>query len=449
VDAMTRTLAQYATSLDYDDLPPEVVHEIKRLLLDALGCGIGGFHTPTGKLARAVAGRVSTDYLAAHILGTRTRSTPDLAGFANSSMVRALDFNDMVPGGHPSDALGAIVAVADALHAPGRDLIPAAVVSYEIFTALVAAVKTQKIGWDQGYFISLATTCGTARLLGLSFEQAAHAVAISATAHLSTRHSRAGELSMWKGVAAPYAARDAILATLLAAEGMTGPEQPFEGRDGAFERVTGPFELRPLGAAGKPFGLFDVRMKYWPVEGNTQVGVWLARELREWAPVEQIESIDVETYWACWSEVGSEPAKWDPQTRETADHSLPYIMAVVLRSGEITLDAFRPRTYLDPSLRPIMNKITVRESPELSALWPENFPMRVTATRKDGERRILRLDNPRGHRSNPMTDQDIEDKFSRLCESVLSGQQIEAVIGDCWSLERQPDSADLLAKLVL
>lgn len=449
MDSLTRAFAEYTTSLRYEELPADVVHEVKRLLLDTLACAVGGFHTDLGKIARSGARRARSEHLPAHVLGTRDVSTPELAAFANSCMVRALDFNDMVPGGHPSDALGAVLAVADARHASGCELIPAVVATYEVFNALSAAVKDQETGWDQGWAISLAATCGAARLLGLPLEPVAHAVAIAATAHVSTRQTRAGQLSMWKGAAAPYAASEAIRTTLLAAEGMTGPTRAFDGRHGVFEQLTGRFDLPPLGRGPGPYQIFRTRLKYWPVEYYTQSAVWLARELREWAAVDQIEAIEVESYWACWSEVGSEPEKWDPRTRETADHSLPYIMAVALRDGVVTPASFHPRAYLDPTLRPVMAKITVRENPAFTAAWPEKMTTQATAVRRGGERKTVRQDNPRGHRSNPMTDRDIEEKFGRLGEGLLTEEQLKAAIGACWALEREPDVAALLAHLIL
>jgi 2-methylcitrate dehydratase len=449
VDLLTRRLAEYATTLKMKDIPPEVIHEIKRLTLDSIACAIGGFHEDVSKISRQFARRVTTDYFPAHILGTNDACSPDLAAFANGTMIRALDYNDtVIPVGHPSDAMGAILAIADALHASGSILIPAITTTYEVFNALGSVANYQEIGWDQGWLIGLAATCGMANLLGFSVEQAAHAISISAVAHVSLRQTRAGHLSMWKGAAAPYAAGEAVRTTLLSRDGMTGPDRAFDGRHGVFEKLLGHFELPEPGKIGKPFHLFKTRMKYWPVEYYTQSVVWLSLKIRDWAPVAEIKSIDVEAHWACWSEVGNDPAKWDPQTRETADHSLPYIMAVTLRDGVITPSSFQKRAYLDPSLRPIMKKISVRENPVFTAALPDKTIIQIAVTNELGEKRTFSEEYPRGHRSNPMTDQEVEEKFIRLSEGLLGVGQIETFLKGCWALENEKDSALFLKNLI-
>ncbi len=449
MDPITFQLAEYATSLTQDKLPYEVVHDAKRLIIDALACAIGGFDTDIGRITRTIAERVTTSHFPAHILGTRVVSTPDSAAFANATMIRALDFNDMIPAGHPSDALGAVIAVADAVRATGPKLISALVVTYEVFSALGSVADYQEIGWDQGWAISLATTCGIVNLLGLSQEEAAHAVSIAASAHISLRQVRAGQLSMWKGAAAPYAAAEAVRATLIAAEGMTGPARAFDGRHGVFERLLEPFSFPALGRSAGEFHLAETRLKFWPVEYNAQSVVWLALKLREWARPEHIEAISVETYWAGWSEIGSDPEKWRPKSRETADHSLPYIMAVAMRDGRITASSFESGSYRDSTLHAFMANITVQENPEFTAAWPDKMIVQVTATNRSGDQIVLREDNPRGHHSNPMTDDDIEKKFIGLAKGRFAEDRVARLLPKLWALENEVDTASLLEDFVI
>jgi 2-methylcitrate dehydratase len=236
-------------------------------------------------------------------------------------MIRNLDFNDTWPGGHPSDCLGPLLALAEAAGADGRRLLTSMVVAYEIFARLSDAAQFRERGWDQGYAVGLSTAAGLGSLLGLSREQIGHGLAICAVGNVPLRATRAGQLSLWKGAATAYAARNGVFGLLLAAEGMTGPDRPIEGRHGLWEQVTGPFELAEFGARGGAFLTPNVRLKFWPVEYNGQAGVWAARELRSRLPLAEIEDISIGTYWSAWHEIGSEPEKWDPRTRETADHS--------------------------------------------------------------------------------------------------------------------------------
>src|SRR5689334_21224205 len=153
---------------------------------------------------------------------------------------------------------------------------------------------------------------------------------------------------------------------LLAAEGMTGPDRPFEGRHGLWEQITGPFELGPFGGRGGSFKTSSI-LKYWPLVGGGQAAVWAALKVRELVAVEDIAAIEVFSYWSTWHEIASEPEKWDPRTRETADHSLPYIFARTLVDGTIGLAAFEPAAYLDPSLRPLMARIRVATDEAIEA----------------------------------------------------------------------------------
>ncbi len=130
---------------------------------------------------------------------------------------------------------------------------------------------------------------------------------------------------------------------------MTGPTAAFEGRHGLWEQVTGPFELGPLGGPGRPFAIERTNLKFVATEYHAQAPVALALALRDQVSVEEIESIEVRIYAMAHSEIGSEPAKWDPRTRETADHSLPYMLAVALPTAASGRRASSPRATSIPA----------------------------------------------------------------------------------------------------
>ena len=437
MDTTTEALCRHVTALRYDDLGPRAVHEATRHLIDSLGCAIGGYESEPAVIARRVAPAWS-GVPSARLLGDGRSTTPEAAAFANSVMVRFLDANDTYitrGSGHPSDMLGALLAAAESRDASGKDLIVATVAGYEVFGALADQVALRDRGWDQGVFIAPASAAGAGVLLGLSRAQMANAVAIAATANVPTRQTRAGELAMWKGCATAVAAKAGLFAAQLAGEGMTGPTAAFEGRHGLWEQVTGPFELGTLGGRDTPFAIERTNFKFVATEYHAQAPIAIALRLRAKVSVEEIEAIDVRIYAMAHSEIGSEPAKWDPRTRETADHSLPYMLAVALRDGRVTPASFEPARYLDPSLRPLMNRIRVAEHPEFTRRFPQELVSEIEVITRSGQRLTERAEYPKGHVRNPMTDDDLDAKFRDLSTHLLGPAQTEAALSALWRLE--------------
>jgi 2-methylcitrate dehydratase len=437
MDRTTETLARYATSLRYADLSVSALREAKRHLIDSLGCAMGGATSEPASIARRVA-PASAGAPSARLLGDGRATTPEAAAFANSVMIRVLDANDTYiarGSGHPSDMLGAILAAAEPQGASGKNLLLATVVGYEVFGALADQVSLRDRGWDQSVFVAPASAAGAGLLLGLSTREMADAIAIAVTANAATRQTRAGELAMWKGCATATAAKAGLFAAQLARAGMTGPTAAFEGRHGLYEQVTGPFELGALGGAGRAFAIERTNFKFFAAEYHAQAPLAVALALRNKVRAEEIESLDVQIYAMAHSEIGSEPAKWDPQTRETADHSLPYMLAVALVDGRITPASFEPKRYLDPSLRPLMNRIRVAEDPQLTRRFPGELPSRIDVTTRSGLRFTERAEYPKGHARNPMTDADIAAKFRDLSDEILGAAPASRALETLWRLD--------------
>jgi len=446
MDQTTRTLASYASSLRFEQLPASAVHELKRRLIDALGCGIGGYASEPAAIARKMAAAASGEP-PARVLGAGAVTSMEMATFANAVMVRYLDCNDTYVAkgsGHPSDMIPACLAVAEAHHAGGRDTLAAIAVAYEVFTALADVIALRDLGWDQGVFVVLGSAAGAARLLNLTPEQTADALAIAVTSSIPTRQTRAGELSMWKGCATAAAARTGVFAALLAQSGMTGPTAAFEGRHGVWEKVTGPFQLGRLGGDGAGFGVERTNLKFFPAEYHSQAPLWIALDLRRQVRCEDIESIDVQTYYTAWSEIGSEPEKWDPQTRETADHSLPYLLGVALMDGGIRSDSFSAARMRDPALRGLMQRIRVSENPEFTREFPTKLVTRIEVATRGGQRLSAMASYPKGHARNPMSDADVESKFEELARDLIPAARRAALITALWEIDRAPDIASVL-----
>jgi 2-methylcitrate dehydratase len=451
MDRTTETLARYATTLRYADLGAPAIQAAKRHLIDSLGCAIGGHGSEPATIARRLA-PVWNGAPSARLLGDGRATTPEAAAFGNSVMIRFLDANDTYiarGSGHPSDMLGAVLAAAEGAGASGQDLLLATVIGYEVFGAMADQVPLRDRGWDQSVFVAPASAAAAGVLLGLSTAQVADAIAIAVTASVATRQTRAGELAMWKGCATAMAAKAGLFAAQLAKEGMTGPTAAFEGRHGLAEQVTGPFELGDLGGAGRPLAVERANFKFFAAEYHAQAPLAMALRLREKVRLEEIEAIDVQIYAMAHSEIGSEPAKWDPQTRETADHSLPYMLAIALRDGRIAPASFEPERYLDPSLRPIMNRIRVAESPEFTQRFPQELRSQIDVTTRSGQRFTERAEYPKGHASNPMTDADVESKFRDLAGDALGARRASAALQTLWRLDEAPRAGVVLDALTL
>jgi 2-methylcitrate dehydratase len=447
MDTITRQIAQYASSTSFGDLTEEAVHSATQRLVDSLGCALGAYDCEPAAIGRRLAsGEVPGKY-PGRVLCFGDRLPAESAAFINTTMIRNLDFNDRYPGGHPSDCLGALLALAGAMKVDGKRFIASMIVIYEVFARLSDATKLSRHGWDQGYAVGIATAAGICNLLKLVSEATAHAVGIAAAANLPLRVTRSGELTPWKNVATAYATRNGLFAALLAAEGMIGPANAFEGRNGLWEKVTGPFELAPFPNDRGAYLTPRVQLKYWPIETNGQPAVWAALELRAKADPRDLKAIDVFTSKFTWFEIGSEPEKWDPKTRETADHSLPYIFARALIDGPIRVSSFSDEAVRDPSLRPLMQKIKVIPDNEIEALLPGKTLLRVVATANDGTRHSVEVANPLGHPDNPMQDRHIEEKFVALAEPVIGIERVRMAL-DRWSRVESSDNVSALMQLL-
>jgi len=242
MDNLTRQIANFASHVSYETLPDEVVTAATQYLIDSLACAIAARDCePAGMGLRLARGAVPERY-PGRILLHGERSTAESAAFVNTAMIRNLDFNDQYPGGHPSDCLGAFLAIAEAAGTDGRRLLSSIVVAYELFVRISDATGLRYKGWDQGFAIGVCTAAGVGHLLRLPPEKIGEAVAITTVANVPMRNTRAGELSLWKGAATSFATRNGLFAALLAAEGMVGPDRPFEGKHGLWDLITGSFE---------------------------------------------------------------------------------------------------------------------------------------------------------------------------------------------------------------
>ncbi|MBI4529937.1 MAG: MmgE/PrpD family protein, partial [Candidatus Latescibacteria bacterium] len=324
-------------------------------------------------------------------------------------------------------------------------LITAIVIGYEVQCRLCDAASIRSRGWDHVTYGAFSTSLVAAKLMGLSEEEIHHALGLSGTPNIALRQTRAGELSMWKGCAFANASRNGVFAATLSKHGMTGPAPIFEGVFGFQKLVSGPFALAPFGGSGHPFKILDTSIKHFPVEYHAQSAVEAALALRkEIGDVTRIERIHVETFNAAVQIIAGEPEKWHPKSRETADHSLPYCIAVALMDGEVGLRQFDEDRIADPVLHDLIQKVEVVESAELSQAYPEGIPNDISITTVSGERYRKRVDYPLGHDKNPMVDEEVEEKFRKLVQPYLPPRRVDRILQKLWHLEEVMEIGEVL-----
>jgi 2-methylcitrate dehydratase len=451
---LSKGLADYAAKVRFEDLPPEVIHEVKRRLIDSLGCALGAYGSVPGGIARAVARQMNTPD-GSTVLGQAPGTAPDLATFANGVLVRYLDFNDTYLSkepAHPSDNIPAALSVAEARGLSAKALVTAIVLAYEIQCRLCDAASLRRRGWDHVAYVSVASAMASAKLMGLDREKLKNAVSLSVVPNIALRQTRVGELSMWKGCAAANAARNGVFAALLANEGMTGPPEAFEGERGFFKQVTGPFELnlKNFGGGKNRFKILETYIKHYPSEYHSQAGVEasLALKLKEGVKVEDIEEITIQTYDAAVDIIAGDSSKWAPTTRETADHSLPYCVAVALVDGRVDLEQFSEERIRDPRIKTLMEKVKVKRNPEHTRLYPGALPCLVEIRTRSGKLHSKTVTYPKGHPENPLSDSEVEEKFTSLSEALLKGRTKE-VLYRIWTLEDLTNVRELMGLFVI
>jgi 2-methylcitrate dehydratase len=428
--------------------PPEAaLDRCREILVDSLGCAVGGRDCTAAQAARSFPAAPAGESGA--VIGRDAGAPIDIAAFWNTAMIRYLDFTDSLSGGHPSDMIGALVAMSRTANASGRGMLTAMAIAYEIYsristTALARRPKTL----DQGYAIALGAVGGVSHLLHLTPEQTAHAISMAATNGPPLRASRAGELSNYKGVATAVSSRHAVFCVHMARCGMTAPPAPFEGRHGIVELMNGkegPLNISPFDT----WKLMRTRLKYFPVAYNTQVGVWAAIELRKQVDITQLEKMTLRTCWFLKHESGSEKVKWDPQTRETADHSLPYIFSRALLDGTIDIGSYEPDKIRDPAVRALMPRVAVEEDEAIEAEWPAVIQAKLDAVDRNGMTYHVHIRNPRGHELNPLSPQDIQAKFLRLTEPALGPHAAAAAFEAAWQVKQAKSFGSVLDKFRL
>jgi 2-methylcitrate dehydratase len=454
---LAEQLALYADGLRYEDIDPATIERVKSHVVDTIGCGISAFGERPVHTCRDVALSVGSG--ASTVIGTTRRTSPDLASFANGAAFRYYDLNDVYVGGlsgHPSDHIAPCLAVAEAERASAADLITAIVLAYEINCRLIDSFDLATSGWDVPVFSLPAVALAAGKLMKLDTGKLTQAVNLAINDHIPLAQTRAQTLSDWKGLADAEAGRNAVFAAMLARGGLSGPAPIFEGRFGFFKQVSGEakVDIDAFGGPGKTFRINQCGMKAYPavIYAQTAIaaGIAVAADImKKGSSLDRIAAIDIATTRRGFRQAGSEPEKWTPKTRDTADHSLPYITARAMFEGEITNDSYAPEKLNEPRILAFMQKIKVAEDPALTARLGPAVPTRVTATLEDGQRIAREVNTVPGFPGQPMSKADIERKFRGNIAKRWPREKTDAVLQSLWALEETKDIGALLGTLTV
>jgi 2-methylcitrate dehydratase len=431
-------LIDYATSLELSELSDIGIEQTKRRIADTIGGAIGAYAMGAPRIARVVAPAISSGP-SARIWGSLVQTTPEAAAFANGTMLRYLDINDThrtVDGSHPSDNIGGLVAMVESLRLSGRDLLLATAISYEIQCRFVDIVPFNTNGWDQPVPGVIAMALAAGRLMGLDPDALRDALSLAVVPNLCTYQTRAGELSMWKGAAGANGARQGIFAARLAAEGMTGPYEAFDGIFGLWNQTVGkPYDLPELARKGGKFGVQQTNIKMYPVRDSCQLPVNIARALRVKVAANDIASLKITTYKSAYKGAVEDPELWAPKTRETADHSMLIAVAIGLIDGTLTPETFERGRFLDSDVLSLIGRTEVVVSDEFSSLTPGVRTCRLEAVDNAGATHVVEQAMTAKDIEVGPSDGEVKQKFIDLTGRMMPRSASEALFSALMELE--------------
>jgi 2-methylcitrate dehydratase len=444
-------MSRWAAGLQYQHLSDEAIYQAKRFLLDSIGCALGGYRQHDVKIALEVLDEIAAPGRAT-VIGSGKRMDPVSASLANALMIRCMDYNDIYwkqDPSHPSDIFPAAIAGCERARSGGKELIVGIVLGHEFEMRLCEAAfpGIRERGWHHATLTAFVSPIVAGRALNLSWEQIQHAIGISASRHCTLGAVTAGKLTMMKNTVDPLATQSGVLAALLAQKGYTGPEHVIDGKEG-LAHVFGPeWKLNLLtDGLGESWRITQCGMKAFPTEALTHTPISAVLDLvksNDLRP-DDVEKIQIRSL-ARAADILSDPSKYDPRSKETADHSLPYVIAAALVERQVTPAQFAMQKILDPKIREQLRKVEVVADPEIEKVFPALQRVIVHINTKDGRCFSKQLDFPKGDPRNPLTDQEIEEKFGALAEGVLTESAQKQVKEAVWNLERVGSVTELMA----
>ncbi len=450
-ETITAGMSRWAAALQFKDISSEAVHQAKRFLMDSIGCALGGYEQHDVRIALELLDEIAGPGLAT-VIGTGKRIDPVSASLANALMIRCMDYNDIYwkqDPSHPSDIFPAAIACGERAKSNGKELIVGLVLGHEFEMRLCEAAfpGIRERGWHHATLTAFVSPIVAGRMLHLTWEQIQHAIGISASRHCTLGAVTAGKLTMMKNTVDPMATQSGVLAAMLAEKGYTGPEHVIDGKEGLTHVFKPEWKLNLLtDGLGNSWRITQCGMKAFPTEALTHTPISAVLDLVKGNDLqpEQVAKIQIRSL-ARAADILSDPSKYDPRSKETADHSLPYVIAAALAERQVTPVQFTMGKIMDPRIREQLQKVEVVADPEIEKVFPALQRVIVRIDTTDGRSFSKQLDYPKGDPRNPLTDQEIEEKFSALAEGVLSTEAQKRVKETVWNLERVASVSDLMA----
>ena len=440
--------------MKYEDLTPESIDAAKRFLYDTLGCALGGYQAHDVKIflehEREMGGSGSCT-----IIGSGDKTNPVTAAMLNALMIRAMDYNDIYwkqDPSHPSDLLSAPMAMAQRGGMSGKDLLVGIVLAYEMGMRVchIAVPGIRERGWHHATLMGYAAPVVAGRMIGLDWEKMQHAIGIASCRCFTLGCAVAGKLTMMKNTVSPMATRAGVEAALLAQQGYTGPEGVLEGKEGMVHCLGDDWDWGWFTETlGQRFMITDCGMKSFPVEAlmHSPLSATLHLLHENSLKAEDVQEVLIESI-ARAADILSDPAKYDPQSKESADHSLPYAIAAALAEGRVTPQEFTVEKLWDKRLRSQMAKVKVVGNDEFEQAFPEKQCSRVTITTTDGRKLTHQVDVPKGDPRDPMTIEDLQVKFDALAEPIMSEKRRAELRDAVFALDKLDDVGKLMALTV-
>jgi 2-methylcitrate dehydratase len=455
MNSITHQMARFALGLQYEQIPADAVREAKRFLLDSVGCALAAVPLEDMQAAhRHIVGLGGTPE--ATVIGSGHRTNGVNAALMNALLVRALDYNDIYweqDPSHPSDIIPAALTAGEVAHRDGREVLVGILIAYELEMrwCLAATPGIREVGWHHASLTQFVSPFVAGRMLGLSEDQMVAAAGISGSSHFTLGGVVAGHLTNMKNTADPMATEAGVRAALLAREGYTGPVEVIEGKEGLYE-VLNNVEWSTdtlVDGLGEKFLITECSYKAFPTEALTHQPITAALNIcrDHGIAAEDVAEIHVRTTTR-GADILSDPSKYQPTTKETADHSLPYCIAAAVADGNVLPSSFEEEKLRDPRIWALLPKIKVVADAEIDDLFPAVKRAIVRITTTDGAAYEEQVDHAKGSPQNPMSDEEIVAKFRANAAAVLTGEKQDQVVEATWAVEDFTDIGEYMQLLV-
>ena len=449
---VAQQLADEVIRFKFEDLPAKVVHQTKRLVLDTLGCAIGGYSGDASRIMQELMVELDGPKEAT-VMGSGMRTSCLNATLANGVMVRCLDYNDAVVmetetgqrmGYHPSEVIPGILALGERQHLTGKEIIATIVLGYDLSYRFLEGVfepEMERRGWNGDTRGAYIMPLIAGKILGLNEVQLANAMGISGSCHavLGILDASAEEYTMTKNLRFASMAYGGILAALMAQKGFTGPTRVIEGQHGFIELVLkGEYDIGKLTNSKRRFTILGSSVKSvvadYSTHGHVTATLTLVKE-HNIRPGD-IAQVKVKTSTRCARHTG-DPIKKYPKNRESADHSSYYLTAIAIIDRQLGPDQFSPEKYSDPRVHELIEKVVFKGDKAIDRIFFCAGSSEIVM--KDGRKYRCEVKYPKGHPRNPMTDEEIVDKFKSMAVRYMSERQINKIVRTVFELDKLED----------